>query len=61
MAKAVSQLRGEVLQDTQPCKGQPKEQGTPRIVWRSIHTKSLHGIVQGLCILVGIKALEILH
>lgn len=37
-------------------------QGGPGVtVWRSIHTKSLHGIVQGLRILAGIKAWEILH
>lgn len=30
-------------------------------VQRSIHTKSLHGIVQSLCILVGIKVWVILH
>lgn len=42
-------------------KGTGDTEGSPGTVWRSIHTKSLHGIVQGLCILVGIKALEILH
>lgn len=37
-------------------------QGDIRVtVQRSIHTKPLHGIVQGLCILAGIKALEVLH
>lgn len=42
-------------------KGIGDTKGSPGTIWRSILTKSLHGIVQGLCILVGIKALEILH
>lgn len=37
-------------------------QGGPGVTAsRSIHTKSLHGIVQGVCILAGIEAWEVLH
>lgn len=37
------------------------QRGLGVTVQSSVRTKSLHGIVQGLCVLAGIKAWEILH